>query len=403
VTAELRVLVNLTWLVPGVVGGSEESTTDALRAVLGHRHDIQLTLAVNSGFPAAHPDLAESCRCEVLDSTGANRAARVLAEQTWLAGRTTELAPDVVHHAGGVVPLRHPGRCVVTIHDLQPLDEPANFSLVKRTYLRAMLGRSARAAEVVCVPSHFTASRVTELLGVPADAVHVVPWSVVSLDSLPAGTSGSGDSDGTGPGDSARPPGGGTDGPLFVYPAITYPHKNHLLLLEAFAVLSSEDPTARLVLAGGEGPCETAVRERIARPDLRGSVERPGRVGRVEMERLYRTATGVVVPSRYEGFGLPALEAMSRGVPLLVSNAGSLPEVVATAEGFATPVDPLPPDDPEAWARAMVVLAGLDEPARRSVAEAERSAADSFTPRRTADALAAAYHRAASYSAGDAS
>ncbi|MGI9579270.1 MAG: glycosyltransferase family 4 protein [Microthrixaceae bacterium] len=383
----MRVLVNLTWLVPGTVGGSEESTTDALRALLEHEPEAELTLAVLSGFAAAHGDLADACRCEVLDSTGSNKVARVAAEQTWLARRTRALAPDVVHHAGGVMPLRHPGRTVLTIHDLQPLDMPENFSFAKRTYISAMIGRSARAADVVAVPSHFTASRVTKRLKVPRARLTVVPWSVVSLDKAqndtPLVQSDSG------------------DGPLFVYPAITYPHKNHLVLLEAFARYRAHEPSARLVLAGGVGPTEVEVSARMGRADLAGAVERPGRVTRAEMEQLYGAATAVLVPSRYEGFGLPALEAMSRGAPLVVSDAGSLPEVVggggAKAMGASTalPVAPVDPDDVAGWALAMEATAALDDSERERLGESEMEIARSFTPRRTAEALMAAFRFAA--------
>jgi alpha-1,3-rhamnosyl/mannosyltransferase len=389
------VLVNLTWLVPGVVGGSEESTTDSLRAVLEHRDDVALRLAVLRPFLAAHPDLATACPAEVLDISGADKARRVLAEQTWLARLTTRLAPDVTHHGGGVLPLRHPGRSTLTVHDLQPLDLPANFSLAKRAYLRAMLGRSARAADVVCVPSAFTRDRVVDLLRVPVGRVRVVPWSIVGLDRaadhLAAG-SGTGPS-GTGPSGTAGrgTVGRGTAGPVLLYPAITYPHKNHAVLLEAFACLLAEHPSATLVLAGGEGATEDAVRDRIGRSDLRGRVERPGRVGTEEMERLYRRADVVVIPSRYEGFGLPALEAMSRGVPVVVAAAGSLPEVVGDAAG-AEPVDP---DDVAGWADAMSSVLRLDATARAALGEAGRRRASRFTPQRTADALAGAWHRAA--------
>ena len=445
----MRVLVNLTWLVPGTVGGSEESTTDALRALLEHEPSVEPTLAVLPSFAAAHPDLAEACPTLVLDNSGSLKASRVLAEQTWLARRTRELRPDVVHHAGGVMPLRHPGRTVLTIHDLQPLDLPENFSLAKRTYLRTMIGRSARAADVVAVPSHFTARRVSERLGVPAERIEVVPWSVVSLDRVRGGDPVDGDPEGESSGDgnpSDRDSGDGYPGdgdlgddspggspaagsaPIFLYPAITYPHKNHLVLLEAFALYRRTQPDARLVLAGGAAQCEAEVTQRIERPDLAGSVERPGRVPRPEMERLYRSATAVLVPSRYEGFGLPALEAMSRGVPLVVASAGSLPEVVgatsqsdATAEAASTPdsetaapgsgaaatgsgaaapgssaggggsvlpVAPIDPDDTAAWAAAMETVAALGADERRRIAAAERAVATGFTPRRTAVALA---------------
>ena len=371
----LRVLVNLSWLVPGVVGGSEDSTTGALTAVLDNHPEVEMHLAVLRPFLSAHPDLAERCMCEVLDLSGTGKVARVLAEQTWLARRTTELSPDLVHHAGGVVPLRHPGRSALTIHDLQPLDLPGNFSAAKRAYLRFMLERSAGAAELVCVPSEFTALRVVDLLEVPRDSIAVVPWTVGSSPATIA---------------TAAPDSGH---PLFLYPAITYPHKNHLVLLDAFSDLLRAIPGARLVLPGGVGPSEGEVQARIARSDLAGKVERPGRVERSVLEDLYREATAVVVPSRYEGFGLPALEAMARGVPVLVADAGALPEVVAHGAGVAdTPVDP---DDVTAWSEAMQAVARLDVDRRRLLVEVGISQAAEFEPSRTADALVAAWRRAA--------
>lgn len=388
----LRVLVNLTWLVPGVVGGSEESTTDAVRALLEHRSDIEPILAVQPAFAEAHADLASGCRCELMGRAHANKVTRVASEQSWLPALTRRLAPDVTHHAGGVLPLVHPGPTVLTVHDLQPLDMPGNFTPVKRWYMRSMLGRSARSAGVVCVPSEFTAERLTQRLGVPRGRVVVVPWSVVRLEEVAAEDTG------------GRDPGGGgelqertvePDAPVFVYPAITYPHKNHRMLLEAFARLLAQLPDAELVLPGGAGAEETEVSRRIASEDLRGSVRRPGRLSTAEMERLYRRATAVVVPSLYEGFGLPALEAMLRGVPLLVADAGSLPEVVTLAGSTVTAVPPLDAGDPGAWADAMLTVAGLSGPQRLAVLEGQRRAAARFTPRLTAERLAAAYHRAA--------
>jgi alpha-1,3-rhamnosyl/mannosyltransferase len=335
---------------------------------------VDLQLAVLRPFLTAHPDLAGSCRCEVLDLSGATKVARVLAEQSWLARRTRELRPDLVHHAGGVVPLRHPGRLSLTIHDLQPLDLPENFGRAKRTYLGAMLGRSARAAGAVCVPSRFTAGRLRTLLGVGGERVHVVPWSAprppVSEANAPS------------------EPAVSTGRPLLLYPAITYPHKNHLVLLEAFADLRRELPDARLVLPGGPGPLESQVRTRMARHDLAGHVERPGRVPRRRLEALYADATAVVVPSRYEGFGLPALEAMVRGVPVVVAAAGALPEVVGEGAGCPAPVAP---DDVTAWSAAMQAVVGLGASDRRKVVEAGVERAGRFSPSGTADGLVAAW------------
>ena len=379
--SRISVLVNLTWLVPGVVGGSEESTTDALRALLEHRPEIAPTLAVLRPFAAAHPDLAEACRCEVLDLDGSNKGARVWAEQRWLARLTRAGGFDVVHHAGGVVPLAHPGKVVLTIHDLQPLDLPGNFGAAKRLYARSMLGRSAATAEIVCVPSEFTAGRVGQRLDVDRARLRVVPWSVRSHRE-PVITSSS---------RSTPEP----SKPVFLYPAITYAHKNHLELLEAFAGVVSRFPEAELLLPGGPGPLEAAVVERIGHPDLLGRVSRPGRVTAGELEEMYTRSTAVVVPSGYEGFGLPALEAMARGVPVLVSDAGSLPEVLG-GSGLAPVVG-----GPEAWRAAMLHVASLDAADRGQLIEAQRARAALFTPRRTADALADAYRDASSRPEGD--
>lgn len=383
----VRVLVNLTWLVPGIVGGSEESTTDALRALLEHRSDIEPVLAVQPGFAEAHGDLAAACRCETMGRGGSNKVARVVSEQSWLPALTRRLTPDVTHHAGGVLPLVHPGPTVLTVHDLQPLDMPGNFTPAKRWYMRAMLGRSARSAGAVCVPSEFTSERVTQRLGVPRERVVVVPWSVVRLEEV-AGQSRTGSG---GPPDRAAEPGR----PVFVYPAITYPHKNHRMLLDAFALVLADLPDAELVLPGGVGPQEAEVVRRIAAEDIRGRVRRPGRLSTGEMERLYRSATAVVIPSTYEGFGLPALEAMVAGVPLLVSDAGSLPEVVTAAGSAATPVPPIDPGDPAAWADAMLTVAWLADADRAAAVERQRNAAARFTPRLTASRLAEAYRRVA--------
>ncbi len=385
-----RVLVNLLWLVPGVVGGSEESTTDALRALADSPDagDVEVHLAVLEQFAAAHPDLADRFELHVLDQDGRDKRRRVLAEQTWLPGVTRAVRADVVHHAGGVLPLRHPGRTVLTVHDLQPLDMPENFRAAKRTYIRLMAGRSARAADVVAVPSEFTRDRVVELLGVPRSRVEVVPWWVAPPGSPgPDRSEGSPNASDPSAGPFPLPPWLGDD-PFFLYPAITYPHKRHLVLLDAFALTARRHPDLRLVLTGGASSAEADVLARIRRPDLDGRVLRTGRVPSGQLESLFAATAAVAVPSCYEGFGLPVLEAMVRGVPVVAAAAGSLPEV-------ARPEDLVPADDVTAWSDAMeAVLA--ESPAERSErVAAGRRRAGQFTPERTAAALLRSYRRAA--------
>jgi alpha-1,3-rhamnosyl/mannosyltransferase len=258
----------------------------------------------------------------------------------------------------------------------------------RREFLKAMTAaglttlaggapRSLRAADVVVVPSEFTRDRV-RAHGLPAGTpVVVVPWS-----ARPAVAA-----------DAHALPERMRDHRLVLYPAITYPHKNHQVLLDAFAALAALDDDVRLVLPGGEGSEEARVRARIERPDLHGRVIRLGRVPTAELEAWYAAASLVVVPSRYEGFGLPALEAQVRGVPVLAARSGSLPEVVAAR-------DVVDPDDVTGWTSAMRAV--LEEsPTEQSarVADGRRRAA-SWHPERTAAGLLEAYRMAAAPAGG---
>lgn len=377
----LRVLINLTWLVPGVVGGSEEATTAALRAVAADPpEDLHIQLAVLEPFLAAHADLIAAFPHHVLRVDGRNKLRRVLAEQTWLAWVAHRMDAQVVHHAGGVVPLVHPGHVVLTIHDLQPLDLAGNFSRAKRLYIRSMARRSARVARVICVPSEFTANRVVALLGADPARIRVVPWCVAPQPEAHRPRS---------QGRSQVGPRAGREigDRYFLYPAVTYAHKNHLLLLDALALIIKTDPEVDLVLTGAAGPLESAVMARVEQLGLKNRVHRTGRVSARELEELYAGASAVLVPSRYEGFGLPALEAMVRGCLVIGSNCGSLPEVLRAE-------DLIDPDDVAAWADAMRAVLAASDSERAARVAIGRTLASGFTSARTAGALLDAYRLA---------
>jgi alpha-1,3-rhamnosyl/mannosyltransferase len=176
----------------------------------------------------------------------------------------------------------------------------------------------------------------------------------------------------------------GVPRPYVLYPVITYPHKNHGVLLEALAHVEG----LHLVLSGGAAGAEEAVRARAAAPDLAGRVHRLGRVPRADLDALLSGAAGLAFPSRYEGFGVGVLEAMALGCPVLAARSTALPEVVGDAGLLVGP------DDVGGWADGLTRL--RDEPATRArLAAAGKARAASFDPRRTAEALAEAYGRAA--------
>jgi alpha-1,3-rhamnosyl/mannosyltransferase len=377
-----RVGVDLLFVRPGRVGGSEEYSVRGLLGLLAQgADDLDLTLFVLQGFAEAHPELCAQVAVEVLPSSGRRRPLRVAAQNTWLAAKTRVRRLDVVHFAGGTMPVVRPAPGVLTIHDLQPLEMPNNFSVLKRSYIRTAVPRSARAARLVLTPSETARQSVIELLEVPAERVRVVPHGI---EPAPAG--------GLDPdAEATLRERYGLQVPFFLYPAITYPHKNHSVLVRALGEMARTD--ALLVLTGGEGPSEGALRDEIAQAGLQDRVRRTGRISRPDLDGLYRLAAAVCFPSRYEGFGSPVLEAMNLGCPVIAAERTALIEVVA---GAGVLLDPF---DDARWAAAMDEV--LDDNARREALVATGLArAAEYTWERSGAALAEAYRSAAAPAGG---
>lgn len=372
-----RVGVNLLWLVPGVVGGSEESTLASVRALQELAPgDMTIELFVGRELATAHPDVVAAFRTSVFPVSSGSRAVRIVAESTWLAARTRRL--DLVHHAGGTAPPLRSAPYVLTVHDLQPLEHDATHGRLKRAYLAAALPRSVRSARAVVVPSEFVRRSLLDLVGADPARVHVVPHGVTPWPAAD--------------GDEVRRR-YDLDGPIVLYPAITYPHKNHAVLVEAFARIVTDHPDALLVLSGAQGAMEADLAAQARRLRIEGSIRRLGRIPRPDLGALYEQAAVVAVPSRYEGFGLPAAEAMAFGAPLVAAAATALPEVVGDAGVL---VDP---DDVEGWAAAIGGLLAVAAE-RQRLAQAGRHRASRFTWATNAERLVDVYRQALSAQPG---
>ncbi|MGH2735362.1 MAG: glycosyltransferase family 4 protein [Actinomycetota bacterium] len=367
-----KVGINLLWLVPGVVGGSETYTTRLLRGLVERSSELDYTLFALPQFAEAHADLAKSFKIAFAPVTGQWKSFRVAGENSWLVAQCRKRRINLVHHAGGTVPVVRAGRPVLTIHDLQYLYYPEYFTTAKLTYLKTMVPRSAEAARLVLTPSEFTRRTVIERLAIDPSTVVTVPHGI-----------------------SPRAPKAGVDvrdrygidGRFFLYPAITYPHKNHLVLIEAFAGLLEHRPDCMLVLTGAKGSMETRIAKEVAKLGIAKRVLRLGYIPMPELDALYREAVAMAFPSRFEGFGAPILEAMAHGCPVIASDATALPEVVGDAGYLVSP------DNAEHWAHAMLALVSEDD-RRQELSSAGRARAAQFTWARSADVLEDAYRHA---------
>ncbi|HEY8546689.1 MAG TPA: glycosyltransferase family 1 protein [Acidimicrobiales bacterium] len=366
----IEVGFNLLWLVPGVVGGTEEATVELLTALAEDQPaGLHHRLYALESFAATHPRIAGRYPTRLLPLRGRLKPLRVLAEGTWLANATRRDGIQLVHHLGGTLPPRSMLPAVVTLHDLQPFDLPENFHITKRLYLHRAVPRTVRKARFVHVHSEFVANGVIERFGVDPARVVVVPAGVQPLPSLVHESS---------PEDlRARY---GLPERWFIYPAITYPHKNHVTLVRAFAGVVGKDPDAALVLTGRSERTGPLVEQEIARLGLEGKVVRTGRIPRGDLLGLMVGAVALTFPSRYEGFGLPVLEAMALGTPVIAADSTALPEVVGPAGVL------VPPDDPDSWTDAMLeALSGRD---RERWARAGRERAAELSWARAATGIA---------------
>jgi glycosyltransferase involved in cell wall biosynthesis len=299
-----------------------------------------------------------------------------LVTRTWITLRRPKLPADLlagldlVHATSAAVPPVAGRPLVATVHDLAFRHFPNAYPAAGRRYhdrsARVVAGEAAR----LLVPSAATARDLVELYGVEPARVTVTPLGV----EPPA------EPDRAGAGRLLHDL--GVRGPFLLAVGTQEPRKNLPRLLAAFGEVTDELPDHYLVVVGpvGWGPALRPTWESVR-------VKLAGPVGDATLHALYQAADGLAYPSLYEGFGLPVLEAMAHGVPVLTSDRSSLPEVAGDA---ALLVDPL---DRGAIAKGLVRLL-TDSALRRRLAAAGPRRAASFTWPATAAATWAAYREA---------
>lgn len=366
----MRVAVNLLWIAPGRVGGSEEYLARQL-AGLPDDAGIEPVLYCQPAFAGAHPGLA---RFELVPMPFRRdwRGVRVLAEHTWLRARSAGV--DVTHHGGGTLPAAGRQPTLLTVHDVQYLSFPQHFSTARRAYLTRMVPRSVRRATLVATPSEYVRGTVIDAFDVDEQAVVVVPHGVEEV-SVPSAEAIAG----------VRARYGLGDRPYVVYPAITHPHKGHRLLV---AMMGHAGDDLLLVLPGGQGAAEVGLLEAIEASGQAERVRRLGRVGRADLDALVAGAESLVFPSEYEGFGAPLVEAMALGTAIVCGAHPAVREVVGDAAVLVGE------QTGEAWAAA------LAEARRRrgELVAAGTARREAFTLDVSGRALAAAYRQTASAS-----
>jgi glycosyltransferase involved in cell wall biosynthesis len=255
-------------------------------------------------------------------------------------------------HFNYVIPPRYRGRSVVTVHDLSFEHMPWVMGRRDRMLFRKFVPASARRADRVLAVSEQTKRDLTKHYAIPENKIVVTPNGVDPV---------------------FHPNGGAPERPPYVlFVGGIQPRKDPLTAIEALALL---DGDLSLVVVGAEKRGGEEVRRTVKRLGLERRVELAGHVDHEELAGLYRGAACLVFPSRYEGFGLPVLEAMASGTPVVAAAAGAVPEVAGDAAILVEPGDPEAIADGVRRAfseRERLVAAGLERAGLFSWAETAR-------------------------------
>jgi glycosyltransferase involved in cell wall biosynthesis len=340
--------------------------TTGLARALASRDDVELVQVHAAGeSPPVAPDLS----AQVLAATAHPFGPLGALELARLARRA---GPDLVHcpHFPTPAPIRGP--LVVTLHDLTPLLVTGVMpSTTKRALYRTWNARAVRLADRVVVPTRATAIDLERLFPAARGKLEVIAEAADDFSSGPIG------------------PLAGRRAQLAARPYLlsmgnTKPHKDLPTLLRAFARLAISVPELHLLLVGDE-PCGYLDAHLAnASAEVRARVVFIGRVHDAELRALYADAAAFVFPSRHEGFGLPPLEAMAQGAPVVCADAASLAEVVGEAAVL------FPAGDANSLAQAITRL--LDDPTmRHRLVVAGRERAAGFCWQQTARATVAVY------------
>jgi glycosyltransferase involved in cell wall biosynthesis len=333
----MRIGINTLFLVPGDVGGTEIYLRQNLMAMAKQARNDTFVLFTNRENDALlRGDLTEcnNIQYQLINICAANRPIRILAEQTLLPLQARKAKLDVLWSPGYTGPLISPCPQVVTIHDLQYLSFPQDMKRLDRWTLDFLVRQVCQRCTHIITVSEFSKSEILRHGFARSSQITVIY-------------------EGVDPAFGKKPPPPPSpplrtlfqlgNAPYILCVAHTYPHKNVHLLIEAFDLLADSIPH-HVVLIGKPRLGENEVEASLERSPHTARIHRISGLTYPELIVAFQQADLFVLPSVYEGFGLPVLEAMLAGIPVITTREAALGEVggahahyvqAVTANGFA--------------------------------------------------------------------
>jgi glycosyltransferase involved in cell wall biosynthesis len=321
-----RIGLNLLYLVPGETGGTETYARMLIPAIHALRPDLELVAFIGRGGISADDVRAMGANPIELPMPSTGRLFRVLGEQSILPLAARKHKVDLLHNFAMTAPFFSPAPQITSTHDVIYASHPDAHSKLMHLGQSVLVPMGARRAKKVVTLSEASAREIVRVTGIERSRILVVPIAA-RTPGPPAEEQ------------DMRTRLGLGDTPFVLATSARRGHKNLGRLLEAMAQLKHK-PAPSLVLPGYATGAETELQEQIAALGLTERVHLLGWIDDADMDGLYAAAELLAFPSLAEGFGLPVLEAMTLGVPVVVSNRGSLPEVVGDAGAIVDANDP---------------------------------------------------------------
>jgi glycosyltransferase involved in cell wall biosynthesis len=320
----VRILINALYLVSENLGGSWTYTSNLIWHASGLQSDHEFVVLANDRTASSIEIQGARNKVIAVNIDVESRVKRVAWEQLTLPEFVRDLRIDVLHSTGNTLPLRLKQKRVVTVADLQYKMYPTNFPLARRLYLEWFVPRSVRRADLVIAMSQHTKESIVHHFGIPAEKIRVIYLGGLSEKDKESALGSREEHD--------------VRRPYLLSVGSSLPHKNLARLIQGFAKVAPEIPHD-LVIAGEGFDQRGVLHQTLADTGLAGSgrIQMRGFIGRRELLALYRRADAFVLPSLYEGFGIPAIEAMDSGCPVVAANCTALPEIIADAGLFFDP------------------------------------------------------------------
>jgi glycosyltransferase involved in cell wall biosynthesis len=315
----MHIGLNLVFLTPGETGGMEVYARELIPELAAAAPRDRFTAFVNRDAAAVDGPWRDMIEMVTVPVSARNRVEWVRGEQQLLPPLARRAGVDLLHSLASTAPAWGRFRRVVTIHDLIYRHVPEAHPGIRSLGMRALVPLAAHRSHRIIVDAAATIADVLQLRGISADKIDVVPLGLGSTSSTTPL-----------PEREVRSRLQTGERPIVLSVSAKLAHKNLMRLISAVASFAAETRPL-LVLPGHPTPYEAQLRGRAQELGVSDDVRFLGWVSAEELEGLYAAAACFVFPSLIEGFGLPVLEAMTRGVPVACSDRGAVAEVAGPA------------------------------------------------------------------------